>query len=286
MTFLQITREGIELSGLLLRWYGVLLVASVWIGVAVASRLARRAGIAPEHAWRALVWMAFPALAGARLWHVLFPPDSVAALGRTASWMLAHFFDLNQGAVAVWSGGLGLVGGIAGGIAGLWLYARRHGLPLLPLLDIGAVALLLGQAIGRWGDGANLEVYGPPTGLPWGVLIDDAARRVAPYTDLARYPLDETRFHPVWLYDSLLAAILFGVLLTVWMRRRDQLRAGDIALAYLMLYGAGRFLLEFLRVNVATAAGINVTQAAFAAGIVVGTALLWRRRRRDAKMPE
>jgi phosphatidylglycerol:prolipoprotein diacylglycerol transferase len=284
MPDLQLTREGIMVAGVLLRWYGVLLVAATGAGLVVASRLARRAGIASEHAWRAMVWIALPALAGARLWHVLFPPDSVAALGRTPGWMLAHFFDLNQGAVAVWAGGLGLVGGIAGGMAGLWAYARRHGLPLLPLLDIGAVALLLGQAIGRWGDGANLEVYGSPTTLPWGVLIDDAARRVVPYTDLARYPLEATRFHPVWLYDSLLAAILFGVLLTVWMRRHDRLRPGAVALAYVVLYSAGRFALESLRVNVSTVAGLNVMHIVCGLGIVVGSALLWRLQHRDATM--
>lgn len=277
MLNLSLTRDGLAIGGVLLRWYGLIVVAAALLGVLLAARLAKRAGIAPEHAWRAAAWSLPLALAGARLWYVLFPPETSVAIGRTREWLLAHPLDLNQGLVAVWMGGLGLFGGVCGGALGLWLYTRYSALPWRRALDIAALALLLGIAIGRWGDGANQEVYGALTGLPWGQLVDDAARRVPPFTDLAQFPLDSARFHPVWLYESLWAALLFLAL-----RRRYQRTGawpGEIAPLALIGYCGGRFFLEFVRLNVSWLGSVNVSQAACVAGLIVGVALLRRFRR-------
>jgi phosphatidylglycerol:prolipoprotein diacylglycerol transferase len=238
--------------------------------------LARRQGYDPEHVWRAMLWIAPLAVIGARLWFVFFPPQSVMATGRTPEWLLTHFFDLNQGAVAVWSGGLGLIGGLMGGLLGLSLYAQRHRLPLRSWLDITVVGLALAQAIGQWGVGATQEIYGPPTGLPWGMLIDNVAHRVGPYTDLSRYPLDLTRFHPVWLYESILAAAIFGVLRVAFRRWRLRSSPGGLALLYLLLYGGGRYVLEFMRVNVSRVGGLNISQMVMAGCVAFAGALLWR----------
>src|SRR5450631_2025772 len=125
------TNVGLEIFGVTVRWYGLIIVIS--------------------------------GLIGARLWYILFPPQSVVANGLTTAWFFRHFFDLNQGAVAVWSGGLGMIGGIVGGTLALLMYARRQHLPALPWLDIAAIALALAQALGRWGNAANQELYGPTT---------------------------------------------------------------------------------------------------------------------------
>lgn len=276
MSDLVINREGVRLFGYLLNWFGIALVAAAWVGIESVARLAKRDGRAPEHVWRASVWVIVCGIIGARLWFVCFPPQSVVAIGRDAVWMLTHFFDLNQGAVAVWSGGLGLLGGLLGGLFGAWRYARRNSLPLLPWLDIAVIGLSLAQAIGRWGEGANQELYGPPTALPWGVLIDDPAQRIGAYADLARFPLESTRFHPVWLYESLLSAAIFLVLLSVYLRtgRGGSRRHGRIAALYLLLYGGGRFLLEFLRVNPSLVAGVNISQLGAAGMVTLGVIVL------------
>lgn len=277
MPDLSLTRDGMTIGGVLLRWYGLIVVAATLAGILVAARLAKRASITPEHVWRAALWILPLGLAGARLWYVLFPPETSAAIGRTREWMLAHPFDLNQGAIAVWMGGLGLFGGLIGGALGLWLYIRRATLPgqdRLRLLDIAALALTLGLSLGRWGDGANQEVYGPPTALPWGQHIDNAAARVPPYDDVAAYPLDATRFHPVWLYESVFAALLFAGLL--WLAPRGKRRPGHLAALALIGYCGGRFFLEMLRLNVSWLGGVNVSQAACVVGVAVGLILMRR----------
>lgn len=270
-----------QLFGLWLPWYGPLLVLATFAGIETAARLAKRAGRDPEHVWRAMLWIVPLAVVGARLWFVLFPPESVTALGRTAGWMLTHLFDLNQGAIAVWSGGLGILGAIPGGLLGLALYARRNRQPLLPWLDIAAVGLALGQTIGRLGNAANQDLYGPPTGLPWGLPITEAVQRVGSYTDLARYPLDSTFFHPVWFYEMLLTSLIFVALLI--MLSRGRARPGTVALVYLAAYSGGRFLLEYMKVNVSRVGNINVSQMALAGLFVLAVALLRRMSRKTSQ---
>lgn len=274
-----LTRDGVRFGSLFFYWYGLLVVLAAYVGIEVSARLAKRDGRSPEHIWRAMIWVLPLAIIGARLWFVVFPPTSIIETGRSAAWLITHFFDINQGGVAVWTGGLGLFGGLLGGLLGAAIYARRNRQDvgdLRPWLDIGAIGLALAQTIGRFANGINQELYGPPTSLPWGMLVDKVEQRVGPYIDLARYPLASTYFHPVWLYEALLCAAIFVILLRFWRRRRL------IALRYLLLYGAGRFALEFLRVNVSLVGGINVSQAAAALIAIFGAVLLWAQR---AKVP-
>jgi len=277
--------KGLHIFALTLNWYGIIVVAAAWIAAEVARWLAKRDGRYPAHVWRGLVWVSLLGLIGARLWFVLFPPESVATSGRTAGWFLTHFFDLNQGVLAAWSGGLGLFGGMLGGTLGLVIYARRSKLPVLPWLDIAAIALALGQAIGRWANGATQDLYGPVTNLPWGMLVDYESQRVAPYTDLARYPLQTTRFHPLWLYESLWLVVVFVALLVAFLRYRDRLLTGDMTLVYLMLYGIGRILIESIRVNVSRVGSMNISQATAVILAVAAILLLVSRHRTSVLRP-
>src|SRR5216684_4775889 len=188
---------GIHFFALVFSWYAILTIIGGWVAVEVASRLATRVGQNGENAWRGLLWVAGYGLIGARAWFVLFPPTSYVDNGLTAGWLLTHFFDLNQGAIAVWDGGLSLIGAVIGGVFGLWRFTRKNRLPFPIWLDVAAVVLLLAQAVVRIADAINQNLYGPPTILPWGVLIDDSTQRVGPYRDLSLYPLNATRFHPV-----------------------------------------------------------------------------------------
>ena len=273
------TETGFRLAGFTFGWYSVLVVVAVFVAAIIATRLANRAGLDPERVWQALIPASLLGLIGARLGFVCFPPQSVVANGRTAAWLLTNFFDLNQGGIAVWLGGLGILGGMAGGVVGLWLYTRWTKQPFLAWLDIAAVVFPFGQAIGRLGNGINQELYGPVTTLPWGVPVTIEAQRVAPYTDLTAYPLATTLFHPVFLYESLLCLTIFALLLTLWLRRRPTFHAGTLTLIYLALYGGGRFLLEFWRVNVALVANVNISQMVSVVVALISLALLIRRSR-------
>jgi len=176
--------------------------------------------------------------------------------------------------------GLGVFGGIiTGTIAGL-AYAWYQKVPLWVAVDVVAPGLFVMQAIGRWGNFFNQELYGPPTDLPWGIPID-CAHRVAAYpcTD---YPPDTTRFAPLFLYESI--AGLLGALLLLWLshRRPQWLRQGDLFGIFFIWYGAVRFALEFLRTDNWTIGGIATAQIFSILAIIVGLAILLTRRRRRA----
>ena len=151
-----------------LRYYGIILVVAMLVAANVAARLARRSGRDPEHIWGALTWAIIPAIIGARLWFVFFPPAALVDQGVTTTWMLQNFFDTQSGAIAIWSGGLGIFGAVGGGLLGVWIYLRRNNLMPGPWLDIAAVALPVGQAIGRLGQlrqpGALRHTHRPALG--------------------------------------------------------------------------------------------------------------------------
>ena len=121
------------------------------------------------------------------------------------------------------------------------------------------MALPLGQAIGRWANFINQELYGTVTTLPWGLTID-SAHRVTPYKSIIDYPVATTLFHPLFLYESLWSLLAFIVLLNAFQRLRPRLLPGDIFLFYVAQYSFIRFLLEFLRVDVTLVGGINWSQ--------------------------
>jgi phosphatidylglycerol---prolipoprotein diacylglyceryl transferase len=279
------TDTGIVVFGITLYWYGLILVLSAWVGIEVATFLAEKRGLDQEHIWASLPWILIPAIIGARLWFILFPPVSVVANGRTAEWFFSHFFDLNQGAIAVWTGGLGLFGGLLGGLFGLIIYTRLNKLNVAEWLDIAAVVLPLAQTIGRLGNAVNQELYGPVTDLPWGILVTNETQRVTPYTDLKAFPLQEARFHPVFLYEALWTALIFSFLLILILRYRDRIRNGDLTLLYIILYASGRFLLEFVRVNPSLVGSINVSQMVALLAALVGIGLLIRRRQIPRENP-
>lgn len=261
-----------------IRYYGIIIVAAMLVGAYVASRMARRDKQDPDHIWGALTWAIIPAIVGARLWYIFTPPASAVALGQTTQWYFEHFFDLQNGAIAIWSGGLSIFGAIVGGFLGGYIYIRRNKLNVWQYLDYAGLALPLGQAIGRLANFVNQELYGVPTTLPWGLKID-VAHRVDPYRSLIDYPIDSTRFHPLFAYEALWNLGTFIVLVWLFNRKRQALRYGDYFLLYLMSYGFVRFLLEFIRADVPSVGGVNSSQAATAAMFLGALALFLYRRR-------
>ena len=251
-------------------WYGLLIVTGIIAAAALVAWMAKRdEDKDPDHVWDALMWIVILGVIFARFWHVLFPSISSVEAGRTAKWYLTHPFDLHDGMFIVWSGGLSIFGAVLGGALAIIFYARRHKLDMLSWIDMAAVAVPLGQAIGRWGNFVNEELYGKPTSLPWGMRVDNPP---APYTAA-------TRFHPLFLYESLWNLATTGVLLFIWLRYRDRLKKGDFLLMYLMSYGTVRFFLEFLRIEVTLSYGVNVSQAVSGAAALIAAALLIFRHR-------
>lgn len=251
-------------------WYGLIIVTGILLAAMLTAWMAKRDKTKdPDHVWNGLIWIVILAVIVARLWHVLFPSVSSVDAGRTAEWYLTHPFDLHDGPFIVWSGGLSIFGAVIGGALGVILYAYRHRLEVLSWLDIAAVAVPLGQAIGRWGNYVNEELYGKPTDLPWGLRIDNPPVQYA----------QDTHFHPLFLYESLWNLLTVGVLLFLWLRYRDRLKHGDFVLLYMISYGTARYFLEFLRIEVTVSGGLNVSQAASAGAALLALAVLIVRHR-------
>ena len=233
----------------------------------------------PDHAWNALIVILILGLIGARLYHVLTPSPSMAAIGIDSP--LDYFRDPVQ-LLNFRGGGLGIFGGIAGGLLGLILYTRRNRIPTLGWADLSVVGLALGQAIGRWGNFFNQELYGSPTDLPWAVHIDPIYR-------LPDYAAFE-RFHPAFLYESLWSLATFLVLYRLARHGRERLLPGELTAFYLIAYSIGRILLEQVRLDsrVTTLFGLETMFAvatlvsAFIALLAALAILVRRRIRRPA----
>lgn len=223
----------------------------------------------PDHVWNGVAWCLILGLIGARLYHVLTPSPSMAAVGIESP--LDYFRNPYQ-LINVRNGGLGIYGGIAGGALGLFWYTRRQRLPTVAWADLASIGMALGQVFGRWGNFFNQELYGRPTDLPWAITID-------PRYLLPGYA-EGTRFHPAFLYESLWSLLTFIVLLTLRKRHADRLLTGDLVAIYLIFYAVGRILLETVRLDsrMVSLGGvtINMAVATLVSILVALAAIIWR----------
>jgi phosphatidylglycerol:prolipoprotein diacylglycerol transferase len=264
--------EGFQIGSFFIRFYGIILMLGAVAGGWLATRESKRRGYDPDIVWDLLIWLIIGGVIGARLWHVFTPTPSAIAEGRTTIFYLTHPFDL----INLRNGGLGIPGAVIGGVVALYFYTRKHDLNFAEWTDISAPSLALGQAIGRWGNFFNQELYGAPTDLPWKIYIDPL-HRLSGFETIEYY-------HPLFLYESLWN--LANVFLLVWLSRRyeDRLKSGDVFLVYLIVYPVGRFLLDFLRLDAAMVGGLNANQTAMAVvAVLSGAALIWRHREQFQK---
>lgn len=219
-----------------LRWYGLLIAGSFIPGFYLLSGEARRKGIDPDALYDFILIAAVLGFVGARLAYVI----------QNLSVYLAEPARI----FAVWEGGLSLHGVLVGGLLAIALYARRLQTPFLTLADVVAPGVPLGQAIGRWGNFFNQELFGYPTNVPWKMYI-------APEFRPLRWA-DAEFFHPTFLYESIWnAAVLIGLL---WYRRLPGAREGDVLFLYLASYSLGRFWVEFFRIGTPVFAGLTLAQ--------------------------
>jgi phosphatidylglycerol---prolipoprotein diacylglyceryl transferase len=262
-----------EIGPFALRWYGLLMLAAILTAATVGGRYVARQGEDPDNLWDMLFWILIPGFIGARLYYVFIQsPRGPEGLG--------YYLDHPGEILQIWGGGIHIFGGFIFGAIALFIFSRIRQLNPLPYLDGIALGLPLAQAIGRWGNFINQELYGPPTTAPWGLRIDNQ-HRIAPYDDLAQYPAS-TRFHPLFLYESLWNLAGFVVLFWISRKFEKQLRPGDLALAYLIWYPLGRFFIEFLRTDSWFFPGtpFNVVHILSAGAIALSAFVLYRRHRR------
>jgi phosphatidylglycerol---prolipoprotein diacylglyceryl transferase len=259
---------GATASVFTINFYGIILMLGAVAGGWLASIEVRRRGQDPEIVWDLLVYLIIGGVIGARLWHILTPAPSSIAQGFTTYYYFTHPLD----AIDIRKGGLGIPGTIMGGLIALYIFTRNYKkITFVEWTDIAAPALALGQAIGRFGNFFNQELYGAPTNLPWKIYIDPAHR-------LAGFE-NEAYYHPLFAYESLLD--FANMLFLLWLTRQysGKLKKGDVFNVYLIAYPVIRFFLDFLRLDASRILSININQTLSAVvAVVAAGALIWRHR--------
>ncbi len=269
--------DGFYIGTFFVHFYGIILMSGALAGGWLASREAKRRGHDPDVIWDLLIYLIIGGVIGARLWHVFTPAESALVMDPATGQLVNPYFAGGSIHIVdilnVRSGGLGIPGAVIGGALALFLYTRKHGLDFLEWADIAAPSLALGQAIGRFGNFFNQELYGAPTDLPWKLYIDPSHRHPA-FASVEYY-------HPLFAYEAIFN--LLNLFLLMWVTRKYEGRSkkGDILLIYLIFYPVVRFSLEFLRLDPAMVGSININQTFMAViAIFAAATLVWRHRTR------
>jgi phosphatidylglycerol:prolipoprotein diacylglycerol transferase len=265
--------DGFTIFGFKIYFYGILIMLGAIAATWLAAYRAKEYGQDGEMAWDLLPWALIGGIVGARLWHILTPPASMVEQGITTAYYLTHPIEM----LKIRNGGLGIPGAVIGGFLAVWVYTHRKEISVLTWADIIAPGLALAQAIGRWGNFFNQELYGAPTALPWKIFIEPA-RRLPEYAGVEYY-------HPLFLYESIWNLLNMGFLIWAGRRFRNWLKNGDLFLLYAIFYAVGRFSLEFLRLDPSPVAGINVNQTLMAV-IGIGATVILVARHRLIPAPE
>lgn len=215
----------LQFGPLIIRWYGLFFAVAIIVGYLVSRRLWKNNGRGGQEFDQLVFWLIIFGIIGARLLDVLvFELD----------YFKDHLFDIGK----IWQGGLSIQGGLIFGFLVLVYYARKFKDQLGGLLDIFAPAVAIGQAIGRWGNYFNQELFGRPSDLPWGIYIAPSYR--------PEVFLLNNYFHPVFLYESLGLILTFWLL---WKLYKKNYQAGVVFLVYLMMSSILRWSLEFIRID-------------------------------------
>lgn len=248
---MYIDRIGIHFGeAFTIHFYALFIIIGILLATYLAMRRAKTYGQNPELVLDMFTWVILAGVLGARLWHVFTPSPSLQAQGITTQYYLEHPLEI----LMIWRGGLGIIGAVAGGALALFFFVRSKKMSFATWLDILAPGVLLAQAIGRWGNFVNQELYGAPTDLPWAIYIDEAHR-------LEKY-MQYSFYHPTFLYESIWNVLGVGVMLWLTSRYLKILKPGDIFSVYVIFYGIGRALMEMIRLDSSEVAGVNANLTA------------------------
>ena len=253
----QLASPGPMIGSLPIRWYGLLIASAVLIGVSLSTYLAKRRGVNPDLISDLAIWLVVAAIPCARLYYVAFEWESYAS--RPAE------------ILAIWHGGIAIHGALIGGTLASLIFARLNKISFWVLADLVAPSVILGQAIGRWGNFFNSEAFGRPTNLPWKLYIPPMQR--PPGYGQFEY------FHPTFLYESLwnVGVLILLLGLFFWgLQGKMPLKLGTLILVYLIAYSVGRFWIEGLRMDSLMLGPLRIAQVVSLGGIGLGAmGLVW-----------
>ncbi|NLY44435.1 MAG: prolipoprotein diacylglyceryl transferase [Tissierella sp.] len=234
-----------EIFGLPIRWYGILIASAFLVGTIIAIREAKRKGKDEEILIDLLLFAVPAALIGARIHYVIF------------SWDL--YKDNPMEVFNFRGGGLAIHGGIIAAVIVALIFCKIRKQNFWEFADITAPSIILGQAIGRWGNYANQEAHGGPTDLPWGIMINGV------------------KVHPTFLYESIWNFLAFVFLM--WYSRNKSKVDGEVFLLYIILYSFARYFIEGLRTDSLMWGQFRVAQLISALSILIAAIILYRKRK-------
>ncbi|MEA5598611.1 prolipoprotein diacylglyceryl transferase [Rivularia sp. UHCC 0363] len=256
----------VKLGPLTIRWYGLLIASAVLIGVTLSQYLAKRRNVNPDLLSDLSIWLVIGAIPAARIYYVLF------------QWQ--EYVQRPWDIFAIWKGGIAIHGAILGGLIVALIFAKVKKVSFWQLADLVAPSLILGQAIGRWGNFFNSEAFGKPTNLPWKLYIP---REITLVDGSKIYPrpaqfINESFFHPTFLYESLWNVMVFALLMILFFRGLQgklSLKTGTIFLVYLVCYSLGRVWIEGLRLDSLMLGPLRIAQIVSLVEIAIGLTGLW-----------
>ena len=247
-----------------LHWYGLIMAVGIILGGMVAEWGVRQRGEDGDHIWELLVWAAPAGIIGARLWYVL---NDILGGGQ-------YYLDHPLSIINLPEGGLHFYGAVLFGGLGAFVYVKRKRLDFRLFLDAAAPALLIAQALVRPANFINQELYGPPTDLPWGIAID-AFHRIPPWTNIALFPVESTRFHPAFAYEMLWNFLATGILLWIFLELKDRIKPASLFAGWLILEGVGREIIEFFRPDQPRVPGTDISYSRIVAGVMILVGIFW-----------
>ncbi len=263
--------DGFYIGPVYIYYYGVLIMLGALAALWLAIKEAKYRKLDSEIVWDVVPWILIAGIIGARIWHVLTPSKSMGV-------GFEYYFQNPIEILKVRKGGLGIPGAIMGGLIALIIYCRSKKLNFFIWADVIVPGVALAQAIGRWGNFINQELYGAPTDLPWAIHID-AANRLPEYAQYETY-------HPLFLYESLWNLMNMYLLIVLERQFKGKLIPGDLLFTYLIVYPLGRFLLEFLRIDISMVGGININQISMLVVMAFAIVMLVLRHRNHKKAAE
>ncbi|MCT4621319.1 MAG: prolipoprotein diacylglyceryl transferase [Marinisporobacter sp.] len=234
-----------KLFGLEIRWYGILIATGMVLGTILAIKRAKRQGIEEDKVLDLLLFAIPASIIGARTYYVLFNLKSYGG-------DLLSMINIRQG-------GLAIHGGVIGGVLVGYFFCKKHHISFRKMVDICAPSIILGQAIGRWGNFINKEAYGSPTDLPWAIVVDGV------------------KVHPTFLYESIWNFMVFLFLL--WYDKKKKFH-GELFLLYAALYSTARFFIEGLRMDSLMFGPFRVAQLVSISAILLASTFIYIGRKR------
>ena len=231
------------------RWYSVLIAISVLISYSMIIREGERLNIKKEFTFNLLFWTLIFGIIGARLYYVLFN--------------LSYYSHNVAEIFKIWNGGLAITGGTIAGLITILLYCKKYKVNSLKVLDIIVVALLLSQAIGRWGNFFNSEAYG--ISVEYKTLVN---LKIIPQFIIDNMYINGAYHLPMFYFESLWC--LLGFFLSLFLRRRKYIKDGQLVAFYMMWYGAARFVIEMFRTDALMAGNVKIAQVVSILMFVIG----------------